>query len=417
MILDYGVASPYSATIFASSSNLVSLKAPVHPGAYERVEAPMTPPFCPNPACSHHHDSPRLYSGHWRLAGSYETLVVGTVRRFRCTACGRGFSERTFDYGYFTKRTLDVREIHRAVSQGESVSSIARHLHASTASIQNRMDRLGRAGIAMHEDILATMTLGEDLVADGFESFDRSQYHPNQIDILTGKTSQFLYGYTHATIRRKGRMTRAQKATRARLERRWRAPRAGNRAAFGRLVSCIDPLWDRSKLRRLELWTDEHRDYPKAIADTEPLLLAMHDGSFRHRTWPSTAPRNLHNPLFSVNYYDRELRKDLAAFRRESTCFTRNTSNGLMRMACHMVYHNYQKPYRVEWPQTGGPVHAEAAGVDRALVAALLRKLYSERPFMGHHRLSDESRRIWLKQAVTPLKEKPDYLPAYARAG
>jgi len=351
------------------------------------------------------------------MAGSYMTLVVGKVRRFRCTACGRGFSERTFDYGYFTKRTLDVREIHRAVSQGECVSSIARHLGASPASIQNRMDRLGRASIAMHEDILASLKLGEHLVADGFESFDRSQYHPNQINILTGNTSQFLYGYTHVTIRRKGGMTRAQKLTRARLEQSWRAPRAGIRTSFSRLVARIDPLWDRSKMRHLELWTDEHQAYPKAIMDTEPLLLAMHDGSFAHKTWPSTALRNLHNPLFSVNYYDRELRKDLAAFRRESTCFTRNVSNGLMRIACHMVYHNYQKPYRVEWPQTDGSVHSEVAGVDREMVEIHLGKLYTDRPFLGHHRLSDESRKIWLKQSVTPLKERPDYLPAYARAG
>ena len=350
------------------------------------------------------------------MAGSYTTLVVGEVRRFRCSACGRGFSERTFAYGYYTKRTLDPREIHRAVSQGENVSSISRHLGASPASIQNRMDRLSRAGIAMHEDILGGMTLGEHLAADGFESFDRSQYHPNQINILVGKTSQFLYGYTHVTIRRKGRMTGAQKAARERLEQRWRAPRAGNRASFGRLVSGIDPLWDRSKLQTLKLWTDEHQDYPKAIMDTEPLLLAMHDGSFVHETWPSTAPRNQWNPLFPVNYYDRELRKDVAAYRRESTCFTRNVSNGLSRMACHMIYHNYQKPYRVEWPQTDDSVHAEVAGVARELVEAQLRKLYSERPFLGHHNLSDESRKIWLKQSVTPLKEKPDYLPAYARS-
>jgi transposase-like protein len=377
----------------------------------------MNPPFCPNPECAHHHDTPERYAGHWKHAGSYMTAVVGEVPRFTCTACKRGYSERTFAYGYYTKRTLDTREIQRAISQGESVSSIARHLGASTASIQNRIDRLARACLAMHTDLTATLVLGEHLVADGFESFDRSQYHPNQINILVGKRSQFLYALTHVTIRRKGRMSKAQKDRLASLEERWHAPRAGIRTSFARLLTTIDPLWDRATLPDLQLWTDEHRDYPAAVIDTGPLLTATHDGSFSHLTWPSTAPRTLRNPLFAVNYYDRELRKDLAAFRRESTCFTRNVANGLSRFACHMAYHNYQKPYRVESARIDDSVHAEVAGIDRGAIRAQLARLYTDRPFIGRHKPSDEATRIWLKRAATPLKNKPDRLPAYAGTG
>ena len=134
-------------------------------------------------------------------------------------------------------------------------------------------------------------------------------------------------------------------------------------------------------------------------------------------SWPSTAPRHLLNPLFAVNYYDRELRKDVAAFRRESTCFTRNVANGLSRFVCHMAYHNYQKPYRVEPAQIDGSVHAEVAGIDRGLIRAQLARLYSDRPFIDQHTPSVEAARIWLKQAATPLKKKPDRLPAYASSG
>ncbi|HUW69417.1 MAG TPA: hypothetical protein VMX33_04230, partial [bacterium] len=118
-----------------------------------------------------------------------------------------------------------------------------------------------------------------------------------------------------------------------------------------------------------------------------------------------------------VNYYDRELRKDLAAFRRESTCFTRNVANGLSRFACHMAYHNYQKPYRVESVQTDASVHAEKAGIDPKAIRAQLARLYSDRPFISQHKPSDEAARIWLKRAATPLKKKPDRLPAYAGRG
>jgi len=376
----------------------------------------MNPPFCPNPACEHHHDDPGQYDGYWQPFGYYTTLVVGIVKRFKCRVCNRGFSERTFDLNYYTKRNIDFAEVERAISQSESVSTIARNLKASPASILNRIDRIGRVGIAMHADLLPTITLKEDLTADGFESFDRSQFHPNQINLLLGKESQFLLSFTHVTIRRKGRMTPGQKRMRAFKEQSWRAPRGGIRSSFGRLLRTIDPLWDRSKLNQLVLWTDEHQAYPKALGDVAPLASAMSAGSFVHKTWPSTAPRTMLNPLFSANYYDRELRKDLAALRRESTCFTRNVSNGLMRFVCHMVYHNYMKPHRIEWPQKDHTVHAEVAGVAPERIKGQLAGLFTRRPFLSHHALSEELERIWLKRAPTPHKTKPDYLPRYALA-
>jgi transposase-like protein len=377
----------------------------------------MTPPFCPNPDCSHHHDTPEAYAGYWKESGSYETLVVGTVNRFTCLACRKGFSERTFSIDYYTKRTLDLREIHRAVSQSESVSSIARHLSASVASVQNRIDRLAPGCCALHADLTGSICLSEHLVADGLESFDYSQYHPNQINILVGKQSQFLYALSHTTIRRKGRMSPAQKARREKHEKRWKAPRAGIRKSFATMLRAIDPIWNRARLPELQLWTDEHHVYPRAIQDVAPLLLALHDGSFTHHTWPSTAPRHVLNPLFPVNYYDREVRKDLAALRRESTCFTRNVANGMGRFTCHMTYHNYQKPYRVGTVPPCTFVHAEVAGIDPGLIASRLDRLYTDRAFLSQHKLSDEAIRIWLKEAETPFQAHPSYLPKFAACG
>ena len=138
------------------------------------------------------------------------------------------------------------------------------------------------------------------------------------------------------------------------------------------------------------------------------------DGSFRHLTWSSKAVRNIINPLFPVNYYDRELRKDLAVFRRESTCYTRNTANGLARFMLHLVYHNYQKPFRVGPCRETREVHAEMAGIARVRIARQFAIFYTDRTFLTKQKLSDESRKIWLKQAVTPLKAGITYLPKYA---
>ena len=376
----------------------------------------MIPPFCPNPNCLHHYDLGVEYRGYWKHAGCYLTLVIGSVRRFTCIACGRSFSERTFSIDYYTKRNLDFREIHRAISQSESQSSIARHLGCSSESVQNRIDRLARNCLALHEQLLASIKLSEHLVADGFESFDRSQYFPNQINLLVGKQSQFLYGVTHTTIRRKGCMTTTQKRARAQIETRFRPPPTAIEHSFTRLLEIVPSMWSPMTMQTLTLWTDEHQAYPRSINRIPTLKSARDSGSFVHHTVSSKSARTVSNPLFAVNYYDRELRKDVAAFRRESTCFTRNVSNGLSRFVLHLVYHNYQKHHRVRVCRTSMQVHAEVAGINAGHIAKCFSWLYLKRLFLTKEHLSDDNKKIWLKESITPLKKGQDYVPQYARA-
>ena len=340
------------------------------------------PLFCPNPQCAHHHDKPGDYDKLWSYAGTYDTLVVGTVHRFKCLVCGKGFSERTFSIHYYTKKTIDLPELHRALTQGESLCS--------------------------------RLPLCEDLVADGFESFDGSQYFPNNINILVGKYSQFLYGFTHTTIRRKGRMSDEQKERRAALELRWKPPRGALVKDFATLLSYIAAHWDLSTRSSLELWTDEHKAYPFAIDKVALLFHLLAQGLFRHSTVSSKLPRTILNPLFSVNYYDRELRKDIAAYRRESTCFGRNVTNGVMRFLLHLVYHNYQKLYRIKRNDVDF-VHAEVAGIPRKAISQAFEGFYLDRPFLSKVELTPYEKRLWLKKLTTPLKEKTEYVPKYAR--
>jgi len=260
------------------------------------------------------------------------------------------------------------------------------------------------------------MRLAEHLVADGFESFDRSQFFPNQINLLVGKQSQYLYGVTHTTIRRKGCMTATQKRTRARIETGFSPPPKAIERSFARLLEIVPSIWSPATMQGLTLWTDEHRAYPRSIDRVPALKGAMREGVFVHRTVSSKAARTAYNPLFAANYYDRELRKDVAAFRRESTCFTRNVANGLARFVLHLVYHNYQKPHRVKDGCTSDRVHAEVAGINAECIADGFAWFYSVRQFLSKELLSDDNRTIWLKESITPLKKGRDYLPQYAEA-
>jgi len=209
-------------------------------------------------------------------------------------------------------------------------------------------------------------------------------------------------------------MTPKQKLIRIHYEKCFKRPADSIERSFARLLEIIPAIWDQKRTGKLILWTDEHQAYPRAIERVPALHDARLLGTFALRTMSSKAARTIHNPLFSVNYYDRELRKDIAAFRRESTCFTRNVSNGLSRFMLHMLYHNYQKPHRVNLCATSDKLHAEVAGIRQDNIEAGFSWLYTDRPFISKQRLSYDDTRIWRKEATTPLKLERDYLPHYA---
>jgi transposase-like protein len=376
------------------------------------------PPFCPNPRCACHDRTVAVKTGNFYIhKGSYSTQVSGTVQRFQCRFCGRGFSERTTSIDYYTKRNISYRHIWDSINGGESVSAIARHTGFSPQSVQNRIDRLGRSSIAMHRRLVSTISLNEHLCADGFESFDKSQYFPNNIDILVGVESQFLYANTHVSMRRKGCMTKKQRKLREAIDKEWKPrPRAGE-TAFLDLLKTIEPIWKLNKFPSLILRTDEHKAYPRAINRAPFLVIARNEKRFSHEQYSSKAERNEHNPLFPVNYYDRELRKDIAAYHRQSTCYGRSVSNGLLRLATYVTWHNYDKKHRIYWVKAPGNRHSDVAGINRQLVEEEFSRLFVERGFLSHAKLTREEKRIWLKQKKTPLKREKEYVPLYAYAG
>jgi len=376
------------------------------------------PLFCPNPRCVFHHPLDTSSSrGSFAVVriGSYQTKVAGPVQRYKCSSCGKTFSDRTFLLDYYTKKSLPYQDMQFALCSGQNLSSIARFLHCSPASVQNRFDRLCRNGILFHQQCLHSLTLCEPLCADGYERFDQSQYHPNNINILVGKSSQFMYAFSHTLLRRKGRMRPEQKLRRDLLDSRYKPPRGSATRAFSALLAEITTFWNPHTLPCLELYTDENTLYPSALRRVPSLNTALCSRHLLHIQIPSSRPRTLHNPLFSCNYIDRELTKDLSAYHRESVCFVRNVCNGLSRLFCYLLYHNYCKEYRIRWGSTHYPVHAVLAGLPPSTFQPLLSQLYQTRLFFSHYTVSSLGTKLWCRGYPTPLKTKKEYLPKYAQ--
>ena len=118
-----------------------------------------------------------------------------------------------------------------------------------------------------------------------------------------------------------------------------------------------------------------------------------------------------------MNYIDREVRKDVPEYHRQTVCFGRNVGNGMERTCVYLYHHNFIKRYRIG---VAGEerTHAEVAGVALEEVDRIRRDVVSRRRFIGDGEIEsggffDE---LWRRKIPTPLKRRPDYLPKFALA-
>jgi hypothetical protein len=370
-------------------------------------------PYCPNNFCPRHWLEPHEDYTEFIEWGSYSTKAFGVVSRFRCKICGHTFSTQSFRVDYYAKRVIDYSDLLDRLAATSSLSAMGRAISASTDTISNHISRAARQALAFESRLSRTRSLSENLAADGFESFCVSQFFPNNITILVGSKSQFVYAADYATLRRKGRMTKWQKELRAELEKRCRADPKGIERSFSRIADeSLRVLSDEAR-PVLDLWTDEHQAYPRGIAASPCAQALRKIGRLSHRTISSRAARTAANPLFPVNYLDRELRKDLHEHVRESVCFGRNVNRQMERLSLYLFYHNYLKAHRTRWEPISNAV---VAGYDAGQIADELETVWKDRALLSLTKLTECGADSWRRARPTPLGRAHDYLPRYAVA-
>jgi transposase-like protein len=372
----------------------------------------MKPPFCPNKDCHYHLHPPR--SKWWNKVGSHRTKCFGLVPRFRCQACDRSFSTQTFSTDYCVKRKISYSRLERQLSASASIRSTARLLGCSCGSVLNRVDRLARQAVAAHARLRTQAKRYEDVCIDGFVSFDRSQYFPNDITISVAAGSRYVLAFTHATRRRSGTMRPAQKKRRDLLYRDISFERRAVERSFSEFLDELECDRRAERGKPLVITTDEKLEYVRSLIKHRLYRGQDEDHRVVHQRVNSRLPRTVLNPLFPSNYLDREIRKDQASHRRETTCFGRSVPNGLSRLACYFDWHNYEKRFRIKAPVAEDQCHGEEAGIPRAAIEKERRSLYRKRAFLSLTQLDPLEEKIWKKLFPTPGAKKPAYLPAFA---
>ncbi|MFN8548904.1 MAG: hypothetical protein U0527_13290 [Candidatus Eisenbacteria bacterium] len=248
--------------------------------------------------------------------------------------------------------------------------------------------RGGRQALVYHYERLRAHVPREPLALDGFESFEYSQFFPFHLNLAAGRQSWFLYAFTESPLRRKGRMTAAQKRRRAELEQKLGRPDpkavetgmatllelvfravAAERRSLPSASSAVFPPCPTVRLRgpdptgpHRQIHTDDHPAYRRAIQryarETSHRL--------RHIVTPGAAPRTTNNPLFAVNLADLLLRHSHASHRRETIAFCKRRQSAIERAALFLLWRNDVKPRK---EKEAGITAAMFAGVASAPLA------------------------------------------------
>ena len=289
------------------------------------------PPFCPNERCRFHHEP--TTSWRWTRAGFFTRLAAPRrIQRFRCGHCGRYFSVQSFRTDYWLKAPKLLAECFHAMTHCTGFRQLARKHECSPQTILGQVRRLGRHCQLFHERLRPKGELAESLAVDGLRTFEFSQYHPSEFHLAVGRRSHFIHGFTHSELRRSGTMTSRQRARRLALERAYGRPdpRSVEREV-ARLLGIVA-----AGTRRLELHTDEHQAYPRAIARLDGLAVAQH-------TVSSRAARTTANPLWVINLADALVRHSCANHKRETIAFSKETGSSIARMWVLVAWRNYLK--------------------------------------------------------------------------
>ena len=345
------------------------------------------PPHCPNPNCNHHNAK----SPDWpyRKHGFFtRRLKPHRIQRFTCKTCGRAFSSQTFSVTYWLKRPDILPKLLTKVVGGMANRQIARDLGASPTAIDGQISRLGRHCLLFHRLQVQQLPPPGEIAIDGFETFERSQYHPTEFHLAIEPETSYIRHFTDSELRRKGRMTPYQKRRRAELETLHGRPDPKSvENDVAELLETALAGADEATVR-----SDLHKAYPRAIR--------RQGCKIKQETVSSKAHRDRHNLLWEINRLDRMIRHSQAGHARETLAWPKRRQRAAERLAIMVVWWNGM---RTRWARRCRSSPAMLSGtVDRVLtVGDVLRR----RLFPSHVKLKGRWGAYYRSEVETRAQE------------
>ena len=169
---------------------------------------------------------------------------------------------------------------------------IARDMKIDPATVDHKIKRLGRHCFLFLQKQLESISPANEIVFDGFETFELSQYYPYHHNVAVEKETDFILFFNDSELRRKGRMTELQKRRRQKLENSFGTP---DPKAIE--ISITEMLNEVIRGQQpVNVYTDDHTQYRKPIKRYGELI--------SHHVTPGKEHRDANNSLWPINLFD-----------------------------------------------------------------------------------------------------------------
>ena len=267
---------------------------------------------------------------------------------------------------------------------------LAADLKVAPETINRHLARIARQLILLHCVLMKDVKPSTEVVIDGFESFEHSQYSPIHHHLAVEKDTDFMIYFTDSELRRKGRMTLPQRKRRAELEAKNGRP---DPDSISKDVHELLQVTLRGQSEAI-VYSDGHKSYLKPIRES--------DCKITHLVTLGTEHRNSDNELWEANLTDLQIRHCSANHKRETIAWSKRRQCSSERLVIFMFCKNYMRSRRVKDPK--GPSPAMARGMlDRKLEVTDI--LY-ERIFIDHVELPARWEKYYWKTVSTRALER-----------
>ncbi len=288
------------------------------------------PPHCPNPNCKYHNGNCDTWQ-YVKTGFHYKRTRPHRIQRFTCKHCNRSFSTQTFSVTYWLKRPDVLIALMTKTVGGMANRQTGTDLQAASTTCDRQISRLGRHSMLFHRQRFENAPPPGEIAVDGFEAFELSQYFPTHFHIAIDPNNSFFYHFTDSELRRKGRMTDAQKKKRQENEETLGKPDPkAVEKDMGELVTTVLKGAVKATIR-----SDLHKAYPRAFKTLDCEVV--------HRTVSSRDYRDRHNLLWEINRADRMIRHSQSGHMRETLAWPKRRQCAAERLAIFVVWWNYAR--------------------------------------------------------------------------
>jgi len=300
---------------------------------YDIYRDDWAPPHCPNPKCKFHHDFPEDWP--FKRMGFYLRKVEPKcIRRFLCKACGVSFSSQTFSTTYWQKRPDIMPKLFDLTCGSMGNRQIANALKVAPSTIDRQLNRLGRHCALYFEEATRDLKPPDEIIIDGFESFELSQDYPFHFHLAVDKNTSFILGFTDSPLRRKGMMTPEQRQRRE--EREQVLGRPDPRAVRKDMSELLEKVT--AGAEEMFVYSDAHKSYPPAMRAVPC--------RFHHVVTSSRKHRDQYNNLFEINLLDLKIRHGSGNHKRETIGYSKRRNAAALRLMIFKVWRNFMQPRR-----------------------------------------------------------------------